>query len=121
MSDQSISREFLGISTRFTDSRQSHAMVRKPERLIDLLKKVGATNYISGPSARSYIDEPMFVEAGIQLVYKEYPSYPAYHQCFSPFSPFVTVLDLLFNVGRESPHYIWGWREKAGKTVLPQR
>jgi hypothetical protein len=71
-------------------------------------------NYLyQWPSAKSYIDEPTFAEAGIELVYKEYPDYPAYPQCCSPFSPFVTVLDLLFNVGRKAPHYIWGWREPA--------
>nr|WP_256325453.1 WbqC family protein [Nitrosospira sp. Nsp18] len=81
---------------------------RKTERLIGILESVGATKYISGPSARDYIDEPMFAEAGIELVYKEYPVYPAYRQCFPPFSPFVTILDLLMNVGPEAPHYIWG-------------
>ncbi|MEO6562288.1 MAG: WbqC family protein [Nitrosospira sp.] len=101
----------LGIQTQFTDSRLLAVNDRKTERLIGILKKVGATKYISGPSARNYIDESMFVEAGIELVYKNYPAYPAYPQCFSPFSSFVTVLDLLFNVGPEAPRYIWGWQE----------
>ena len=105
--------ELLGISTQFTDSRLLSTDGGKTERLIGILQKVGATTYISGPSAKSYIDEPTFAEAGIELVYKEYPDYPAYPQCCSPFSPFVTVLDLLFNVGRKAPHYIWGWREPA--------
>ena len=100
----------LGISTQFTDSQLLATNGQKTERLIKLLEKVGATQYISGPSARSYINEGMFVEAGIELIFKEYPSYPPYRQCFAPFSPFVTVLDLLFNIGPETPHYIWGWR-----------
>jgi hypothetical protein len=102
----------LGIHTQFTDSRFLAVEGRKTERLIGILEKVGATKYISGPSARDYIEEPMFAEAGIELVYKEYPAYPAYRQCFSPFSHFVTVLDLLLNVGPEAPSYIWGWREQ---------
>ena len=101
----------LGIHTQFTDSRLLGVHGRKTERLIGILESVGATKYISGPSARDYIDEPMFAEAGIELLYKEYPAYPAYRQCFPPFSPFVTILDLLMNVGREAPHYIWGWRQ----------
>jgi hypothetical protein len=103
--------DILGIRTQFTDSRLLAVTGRKTERLIGILEKVGATTYISGPSARDYIDESMFIEAGIQLVYKEYPAYPAYQQCFSPFSPFVTVLDLLLNMGLEAPCYIWGWRD----------
>jgi hypothetical protein len=101
----------LGIHAQFTDSRLLSVNGRKTERLIGILEKVGATKYISGPSARDYIDEPMFLEAGIELVYKEYPAYPAYPQCFPPFSPFVTILDLLMNTGPEAPRYIWGWRQ----------
>ncbi len=104
--------DIFGIHVQFADSRLLAVNGRKTERLIGILESVGATKYISGPSARDYIDEPLFVEAGIELVYKEYPAYPAYRQCFTPFSPFVTVLDLLFNVGPEAaPDYIWGWRE----------
>ena len=107
----------LGISSQFTDSRLLEINGRKTDRLIKILEKVGATQYISGPSARNYIEEAMFVEAGIELIYKEYPRYPSYRQCFSPFSPFVTVLDLLFNVGPEAPHYVWGWRDLANSVV----
>ena len=102
----------LGIDTQFTDSRLLAVEGGKTERLIGILKKVGATTYISGPSARDYIDESLFDEAGIKLEYKEYPAYPSYPQCFAPFSPFVTVLDLLLNVGTEAPRYIWGWQQE---------
>lgn len=102
----------LGIATQFTDSRLLAAGGSKTERLISILRKVGASTYISGPSAKSYIDETLFLEAGIELAYKLYPDYPAYPQCSSPFFPFVTLLDLLFNVGREAPYYIWGWRDQ---------
>lgn len=105
----------LGIHTQFTDSRLLSVSGRKTERLIGILEEVGATQYISGPSARDYIDEPMFLEAGIELVYKEYPAYPAYQQCFSPFAPFVTILDLLLNTGPEAPSHIWGWRQNDCK------
>jgi hypothetical protein len=102
----------LGIHTQFTDSRLLGINGRKTERLIGILERVGATQYISGPSARNYIDESLFAEAGIELVYKKYPAYPSYAQCFAPFSPFVTVLDLLLNVGTEAPRYIWGWQQE---------
>jgi hypothetical protein len=108
--------DILGIHAQFIDSRLLSVSGRKTERLIGILEKVGATKYISGPSARDYIDEPMFLEAGIELVYKEYPAYPAYQQCFSPFAPFVTILDLLLNTGPEAPRYIWGWRQNDYQT-----
>jgi hypothetical protein len=109
--------DILGIQTQFTDSRLLGINGRKTERLIGILDKVGATKYISGPAARDYIDESLFAEAGIELLYKEYPPYPPYRQCFNPFSPFVTVLDLIFNVGADASQYIWGWRS-AGSAAI---
>ena len=46
---------------------------------------------------------PTFLEAGIELVYKEYPAYPAYQQCFSPFAPSVTNTRLAIEYGTAEP------------------
>ncbi|MFH1940565.1 MAG: WbqC family protein [bacterium] len=108
----SISREFLGISTEFDDSCNFRLEGNKLERLICLLKKAGAARYISGPSAREYIDETRFKETGIELIYKDYSGYPEYPQLHPPFRHDVSILDLLFNAGPEAPLYIWGWREE---------
>lgn len=108
---RTISQEMLGISTRFTDSRAYGPAGAKLERLLDLLRKAGATRYISGPAARSYIDPNRFAEAGIELIYKDYSGYPEYPQFHPPFVHGVTVLDLLFHTGRKAPWHIWGWRE----------
>jgi hypothetical protein len=105
-----ISREFLGIQTDFQDSRKYHAQGEKLDRLIDLLKKAGASLYISGPSAQAYIDDNAFQTAGIDLVYKEYAGYPEYQQLYPPFEHGVSILDLLFNCGSSAPDFIWGWR-----------
>jgi hypothetical protein len=85
----------------------------KDDRLINICRELGATVYLSGPSARDYIVEEKFQEAGIELVYKEYSGYPEYPQLFPPFEHAVSILDLLFNCGPEAPYYIWGWRESA--------
>ena len=39
----------------------------RTERLVDLLTKVGAEKYLSGPSARGYLETWRFREAGIGL------------------------------------------------------
>ena len=106
-----ISRQCLGISTRFVDSRQYHAVDAKQERIIELLIKAEATLYVSGPSAKDYIDETRFAQTGIELVWKDYSGYPEYPQSHSPFKHDVTILDLLFHTGPEAPRYIWGWRD----------
>jgi hypothetical protein len=107
---EQISRQFLGIPTTFADSRQYQAADAKQERIIDLLVKAGATLYVSGPSAKDYIDETKFAKTDIELVWKDYGSYPEYPQFHQPFEHGVTILDLLFHTGPEAPRYIWGSR-----------
>ena len=111
-----IAREFLGITTQFRDSREYGAQGSKQDRLLDLLLRAGADTYVSGPSARGYIDAARFHEAGITLVWKSYDGYPAYAQPHPPFEHGVSVLDLLFSVGPDAPYYIWGWRERSQET-----
>jgi len=108
---KTISKEFLGIKTDFTDSRQYHAEGHKLERLIDLLIKVNAELYVSGPAAKDYIEENKFKEAGIGLIFKDYSGYPEYPQLFPPFEHAVSILDVLFNCGPAASDYIWGWRK----------
>jgi hypothetical protein len=105
-----IATELLGIRTCFEDSRAYHLSGKKEERLIDLLTQVGATCYISGPTAKDYLRPDVFKSAGIELVFKDYAGYPEYPQLFPPFDHYVSILDLLFQTGPSAPAYIWGWR-----------
>ena len=105
-----IAREVLGMTTRFADSRDYDLHGERMDRLQDLLLKVGATCYVSGPSARQYLDETSLREASIDLVYKDYSGYPEYAQPFPPFVHEVSILDLLFCCGPDSARPIWGWR-----------
>jgi len=77
---------------------------QKTDRLIQILRAVGATHYLSGPSARDYIENEKFAQAGITLEYMQY-NYPEYPQLYPPFDPQVSVLDLLFMTGPEAPNY----------------
>ena len=108
---KTISKKFLGIETDFRDSREFQPEGQKLDRLIDLLVKVGANLYVSGPTARSYIQGDAFKDAGIELVFKDYSGYPEYPQQFPPFEHAVSILDILFNCGPRVPEFIWEWRE----------
>ena len=110
---KTIARDCLGIATEFADSRNYGASGKCLDRLLDLLKKSGATNYVSGPAAQSYIDTEAFIRAGITLNYKSYSGYPEYPQFYPPFDHYVSILDLLFHTGPDAPEYIWGWRKGA--------
>lgn len=109
-----VARDILGIRTEFKDSREYAPSGRKLDRLIDLVVKSGADTYVSGPSAASYIDSDRFAAIGTTLVYKDYSGYPTYPQKHTPFLHDVSILDLLFNVGEDAQHLIWGWREAGG-------
>jgi hypothetical protein len=116
-----IGREFLGIQTELKDSREFQAQGGKLDRLIDVLKKAGASLYVSGPAAKAYIDDNEFRNAGIQLVYKDYSGYPEYPQLYPPFEHGVSILDLLFNCGRDAPYYLWGWRDHHASRVWQEK
>jgi len=101
-----LSRELGITSTRFLRSSQIPGITgTKTNRLIQLLQQVGAKHYISGPSARDYIEKEKFDEAGISLGYMEY-NYPEYPQLYPPFDPYVTIFDLLFMTGPEAAKYL---------------
>jgi hypothetical protein len=120
---KTIRSEFLGIETEFRDAREFGSDGKKADRLLDLLQKAGANLYVTGPSAKNYLDEAKFMEAGIKLVYKDYSGYPENPQLFPPFEHAVSILDVLFNCGPEAPYYIWGWREgtpdKSENSIAP--
>jgi hypothetical protein len=101
-----ITTEVFRVATAFDDSRKFRLTARKTERLVDLLLQVGATDYLSGPSARAYIEPDLFREAGIALHYMDYSGYPEYPQLHGAFVHDVSVLDLIFNVGSEALQYL---------------
>ncbi len=101
-----LARE-LGIGDRrFVRSSALGGAGRKTDRLLGILQALGADHYISGPSARAYLDEAMLAAAGIGVEYMEY-DYPEYEQRHPPYDPQVSILDLLFTTGPDAPRYIW--------------
>ncbi|MBE7534310.1 MAG: WbqC family protein [Anaerolineales bacterium] len=77
---------------------------RKTDRVINALKRVGATHYICGPSASSYMEPEKFDAAGITFEYINY-NYPEYSQMYPPYDPYVSILDLIFMTGNEANGY----------------
>lgn len=101
--------KLLNIKTKLRYDKDYELIDGKTERLIDMLQKAGATHYLSGPSAKDYIDEKLFEKAGIKLLWMDYSGYKEYPQLFPPFEHNVSILDLIFNTGEDAIKYI---REK---------
>lgn len=108
----------LTITTPIRRSEDLAPQGRRTDRLIDVLRKVGATSYVSGPTADAYLEAEKFAAAGIGLEYKEY-DYPEYPQLWGSFEPHVSVLDLLFNCGPDSRR--WLKSRSPNRVVVPPR
>lgn len=70
----------------------------KSERLVEILKQVEATTYLSGIGAKSYHQDKPFDESGLEVEWQNF-KHPVYHQLFSEFIPYLSSIDLLFNCG----------------------
>ena len=75
-------------------------------RLVEICRATNATAYISGPSAKAYLDLKIFEDAGISLLYSNYAGYPEYDQSMVPFEHGVSMLDVLFRCGPEARNHL---------------
>lgn len=98
---------WLGITTQMMRSSSMKIEGTRDDRLISILTAIGADRYISGPAARAYITPEKFADAGIDLVFYDYPEYPEYRQLSEPFIHEVSIIDLLFCTGPSAPEFIW--------------
>jgi len=96
----------LGIKTRVSNSWDYALVGGQSERLVNLCEQAGASEYISGPSARNYLDESLFTDRGIKVTWFDYGGYPEYPQLWGEFEHAVSILDLLFNCGGDAPRYM---------------
>lgn len=98
----------LGITTPIGWSSAYRTRAARNERLIDICHAVGATDYLSGPSAASYLDDAAFRAAGIAIHIADYRGYPEYPQPHPPFDHAVSALDLLFCTGPAAIDFMTG-------------
>jgi hypothetical protein len=91
--------DYLDIGTPIVSSSNYSLDGRSTDRLLQLLRAVGASQYISGPAGDAYLDKSAFAAAGIRLFYKSY-DYPEYPQAHGSFAPAVSILDLIANCGK---------------------
>lgn len=98
--------DYLGIKTTISNSWDYPLSEGKSERLSDLCALVGGSEYISGPAARGYIEEVAFTERDIKLTWFDYAGYPDYPQLWGDFTHGVSIIDLLFNCGKNAHRYM---------------
>lgn len=96
----------LGILTPITYCWDYGLIEGKTDRLVDLCEKSRADVYVSGPAAKDYIEQALFDESKVHLEWFEYPDYSEYPQLWGGFEHGVSILDLMFNCGKESYKYM---------------
>lgn len=98
--------QLLGVRTAFSWSTDYDVDGDRSGRLAALCLASRANRYLSGPRARSYLDEQVFWSQGIDVTYADYDGYPEYEQLHPPFEHGVTIFDLLFHVGSDATSYM---------------
>jgi WbqC-like protein family len=74
---------------------------KKSDLVLDMCVKLAATDYIFGAQGRNYADTDSFRDRRIKAYFQAYV-HPAYPQLGGAFTSHMSIIDLLFNVGRAS-------------------
>ena len=98
--------KLLGIETKIRQSDEFELLEEKSERLVDICKKLNATDYYSGPAAKAYMDESKFENENIKIHYFDYSGYPEYRQLHGEFTHAVSIIDLIFNEGPDAKNFM---------------
>lgn len=98
--------ELLGIplNIKMSSSIESDSSGRTA-RLVSICSSLGATRYISSDASADYMEEHLWQEAGIELVYQHYP-HPQYVQFEHPFVGYLSVVDALMFNGPQSSKFV---------------
>jgi hypothetical protein len=98
---------WLGLERRIERSSKLGIEGDKSTRLLNLCKHFGANRYLSGDSAKEYLDVSLFEGNGVRVEWQTY-RHPTYRQLHGEFIPFLSTLDLVLNMGPESLDIIQG-------------
>lgn len=92
---------FLGLDPQICYSSILQLPENRNDAIIDMCKKMGGDTYIFGEMGESYVEVDKFHDAGIKVHFQHY-KHPVYEQLHGDFVPGLSVIDLLFNHGKES-------------------
>lgn len=99
----------LDIKTKRIKSSSLNSNGYKENKLIDICKKINSSNYLANNKSSDYIDEDNFKKNNINLEYQDFN--PIYYEQFYDNNKlsqidYLSVVDLIFNQGKNSKKYI---------------
>lgn len=95
----------LEISTKTVLSSELGIKSKASKKLSEICKKLNADSYLSGVMGKEYLDEQIFEDNGIEVVFENF-QHPVYRQFHGNFIPNMSIIDLLFNEGENSKKII---------------
>lgn len=98
--------DFFEIKTTIRFSSEFNLKGNPSEKLLFLCKDINAKEYYSGPAAKDYLDETIFNENNVKVKYLDYDNYKEYNQIHPPFRHDVSILDLIFNKGKNAKEFL---------------
>jgi hypothetical protein len=100
-----IINKVLHFKVKFKDGSILRIASKKSERIADIVERLGGEVYLSGQGAATYNKAEDFSSRGITLSYSPFTfrwhSDHEYEQKQGPWLPGLSVLDALFNIGKE--------------------
>ncbi len=90
---------FLGIGAEFHLSSAMGLSSTGGTRLVDIVQRVGGTEYLSGAGGEKYQEQSEFEAANLRLTVRPYAPRP-YEARGYPFRPGLSIVDALFLKGR---------------------
>lgn len=103
----------FGIHVPYVRTSSMDILTVREERILEICKKLSATEYLSGNGARVYQTPEHFKKAGIILTYLDYK--PIEYKQIWPkvgFLPCMSVIDYIFNCG-----FDWEYVEDSVKKI----
>lgn len=98
---------FLDLKTKIVCSSHVEKEGQNSDLVLSLCKNLGASTYLSGSGGAAYLKEQDFVNSGIGIRYQTY-NFAPYKQFNNKteFVPQLSVLDVLFNEGKNALNFI---------------
>lgn len=97
--------ELFGIDIEIVFSSDIKPQGKNNDMIVDIMKKLNATTYLSGLGAADYYKPEVYEQAGINVIWQDF-RHPVYPQQFGEFIPYLSSIDLLFNCGIEKSRKI---------------
>ena len=98
--------DFLNIKVKIFRSEDFNLAEDRTERLLNICLARGASDYYTGPAAKSYMNEDLFNSNKVQVHYFNYDGYPEYRQLYGTFEHGLSIFDLLLNEGYNSSFFM---------------